>query len=154
MDIRKAKPDDALAISKLIKSLAHFFTLNADGSGAERFLQSLEPESILRLITAENFSYFVAYQDAELVGVVAIRDDTHLYHLFVAERVHRQGRGRRLWAHAKDVAVQAGNAGCFTVNSTVYAVQSYESLGFKVAGLKTERDGIAFVPMRLDLAET
>ncbi len=151
MDIRAAIPDDALAISRLIKSLAHFFTLNSDGSGAERFLHSLEPASILRLITAENFSYFVAHQDAELVGIVAIRDHTHLYHLFVAERCHRQGLGTQLWQHGKQVALQAGNTGCFTVNSTVYAVQSYESLGFKTTGLKTERDGIAFVPMRLDI---
>ena len=151
MNIRTATPDDALAISTLIKSLAHFFTLNSDGSGAERFLQSLEPESILRLITAENFSYFVAYQDAELVGVVAMRDHVHLYHLFVAERCHRQGLGTRLWQHVKDAALQTGNTGYFTVNSTVYAVKSYESLGFKTTGLTTERDGIAFVPMRLDL---
>jgi len=151
MNIRVAIPDDALAISTLIKGLAQFFTLNSDGSGAERFLQSLEPASILRLITAENFSYFVAYQDAELVGVVAMRDHAHLYHLFVAERCHRQGLGTRLWQHVKDVALQAGNTGYFTVNSTVYAVKSYESLGFKTTGLTTERDGIAFVPMRLDL---
>ena len=39
----------------------------------------------------------------------------------------------------------------FTVNSTPYAVPVYKKLGFIEADTKVERDGIAFVPMRLVL---
>ncbi len=151
MDIRLASPDDALAISELIKRLTSFFLIDQHGRGAEGFLQSLEPQSILTLITAPNFSYFVGDDGGELLGVVAMRDNGHLYHLFVAEYAHRRGYGRKFWEHVKQRAIQAGNKGYFTVNSTVFAVPSYESLGFKITGTKVEAHGIAFVPMAMEL---
>jgi hypothetical protein len=55
MEIRRATPEDAEAISALIKSVAHYFTLHPQGLGAEAFLQSIEPEAIRGYITAPNF---------------------------------------------------------------------------------------------------
>ena len=57
MEIRRATPEDAEAISTLIKSVAHYFTLHPQGLGAEAFLQSIEPEAIQGYITAPNFLY-------------------------------------------------------------------------------------------------
>jgi predicted GNAT family N-acyltransferase len=84
------------------------------------------------------------------VGVVAIRDTTHLFHLFVAEHLQGQGIGKLLWNHAKDASTAAGNQSPFTVNSTVYGIPVYESFGFKATGQKTETNGIAFIPMLYD----
>lgn len=150
MDIRLAKPSDAPDISRLIKRLTRFFTVDLQGVGAEGFLSSLEPSSISKLITASNYKYYVGLQGEEMVGTVAIRDSSHLFHLFVVESLHGQGKGSLLWQYAKTAAMNAGNAGRFTVNSTVFGVSVYESFGFRAVGPKTESMGIAFVPMVLN----
>ena len=152
MDIRLAQASDAPDISRLISQLTRFFTVDPKGVGAESFLSGLEPSSISRLVTAPNFRYYVGLQREEMVGVVAIRDNSHLFQLFVIESLHSQGKGTLLWHHAKAAAIHAGNPGRFTVNSTVFGVPVYETFGFKAVGPKTETKGIAFVPMLLDQA--
>jgi GNAT superfamily N-acetyltransferase len=149
MDIRLAKPTDVPGISRLVIRLTHFFTVDPRGFGAEDFLSSLAPPEIMKLVTASNFRYYVGLQGDEIVGAVAIRDHTHLFHLFVDESLHGQGKGALLWNHAKAAALDAQNTGRFTVNSTVFGVPVYESFGFKAVGPKTETKGIAYVPMVL-----
>lgn len=44
-----------------------------------------------RYLTEGRCRYHVAESAGKLVGVVGVRDDTHLFHLFVAEGFHRRG---------------------------------------------------------------
>lgn len=127
MQIRRADEDDAEAISALIQGLTHCFTLSPDGVGAEAFV------------------------DGRLAGVVAIRDRSHLYHLFVAAEFQKRGLARTLWNHAKQAALLAGSARIFTVNSTPHAEPVYERFGFQATGPRVEANGIAFIPMASDL---
>ena len=124
MVIRPASTDDAGAISALISSVAQYFTLHPQGEGAEGFLKTIQPSSIGGYIAAENFIYFAAFVADELAGVVAIRDNNHLFHLFVAPEFQRQRIAERL-------------------------VPVYERFGFKATGPKVETQGIVFVPMKL-----
>lgn len=146
--IQRATASDAPAISQLIVSLSRSFTLNSDGTGAEAFLQTIGPPSIQKLIEAPDMAYYKATEAGQLAGVVALRDNAHLYHLFVAPAFQGQGLSRRLWEHVRDEARLHGNGGHFTVNSTPYAVAVYERFGFKATGPRVETNGIAFVPMR------
>lgn len=152
--IRKARPSDAPAISALISSLAHFFTLDPGGKGAELFLSSISVGAIGRCVSSSSFDYRVGFIDGRLVGVVAIREGEHLFHLFVSPEFHRRGIARALWEHAASEAVKAGSPAGFTVNSTPFAVPIYERLGFRAVGPRTEKHGIAFVPMELRPSET
>ena len=146
MKIRPATTDDARAISALISSVAHYFTLHPQGEGAEDFLKTIRPSSIAGYIAAENFMYFAGFVADELAGVVAIRDQKHLFHLFVAPKFQRQGIAGRLWAFAKDSAIRAGNTQDFTVNSTLYAVPFYERLGSKLGDRKSKPMGSHLFP--------
>ena len=83
-----------------------------------------------------------------MAGVVAMRENTHLFHLFVPRALHRQGMARQLWRAARDASIARGNTTGFTVNSSVYALPFYESLGFVATAPRVEADGIAYVPMR------
>ena len=149
MQIRLANHHDADSISALILNVKHFFTVNKNGEGAEEFLKSITPASVAAFIVADNFNYFVATIDDELAGVVAIRDNKHLFHLFVAPKFQRRKIAEQLWHFAKNNAVELGNKNEFTVNSTLYAVPVYERFGFKIDGPRVEMHGIAFVPMKL-----
>lgn len=149
MNIRPASLQDASAISKLILSVAHYFTLNSDGTGAEGFLKTISKEAIEGYIDDSNFRYLAGFVDENLAGVVAIRDNKHLYHLFVSPKFQRRGFARELWSTAMEEAIQLGSRGEFTVNSTPFAAPVYTSFGFEVVGQRVETKGIAFIPMKL-----
>ncbi|MDM0115992.1 GNAT family N-acetyltransferase [Variovorax sp. J22R133] len=148
--IARASTGDAEAISQLIRGLVHHFTVDPDGRGAEVFLSAITPGAIGGYVAAPNFCYFVARAQERLVGVVGVRDNTHLYHLFVDASCQGQGLSRRLWEQARTCAVEAGNHSGFTVNSSPNAIPVYERFGFRAVGERTEMNGIAFVPMRLE----
>ncbi|MBV8034138.1 GNAT family N-acetyltransferase, partial [Roseateles sp.] len=50
-------------------------------------------------------------------SVVALRDQSHLFHLFVAKAFQGQRLASKLWSIVKTEALQAGNLGEFTVNA-------------------------------------
>ncbi len=139
--------EDASAISRLIGSVARFFTLQPDGLGAEDFLKTISPEAVASYLVDPRFAYFKAVDNGALAGVVAVRDGSHVYHLFVDESFQRRGLSRQLWGHAR-AAVGEASPGYFTVNSTPYAQPVYERFGFVATGPRVETKGIAFVPMR------
>ncbi|MGZ4993546.1 MAG: GNAT family N-acetyltransferase [Methylobacter sp.] len=147
--IRDALPVDAENISTLIHGEARYCTVNSSGEGAELFFSSITPGAITSYITNPNFIYLLGLVGDELAGVVAIRDEKHLYHLFVASKFQRSGIGSFLWMHAKARALESGNADGFTVNSTPFAVPVYERFGFQIQGALVEEKGVAFVPMKL-----
>jgi GNAT superfamily N-acetyltransferase len=113
---------------------------------------SLAPEIIRRNLLAENYNYQLAFDGAALAGVVAVRDNTHLFSLYVGSPWHGRGVGKRLWEVARDAALARGNPGSFTVNSSSFAEGVYRHLGFTATGPVAEMHGIRFIPMRLELA--
>lgn len=142
-EIRDATISDAEAISRLITSLGRFFLADQTSPEVRPFLETLTPNAMAGRIAAPNFSYYVAENNAGICGVIALRDGTHLYHLFVREDTHRQGIAHALWEHAR----ARSDAARFTVNSSPYAVPAYEHLGFKVQSAPQSADGLVFVPM-------
>jgi GNAT superfamily N-acetyltransferase len=158
LDIRHAQPDDAIHISALIGRVVHHFLIHPSGMGAEAFMQSISPKAIEEYLHRDDFSYIVATmppdqdqpeQGRQVIGVAALRDDEHLYHLFVDPEWHRRGVAKQLWAYLQSHAMQeSGYKGYFTVNSSVYAVPVYQALGFYVLSKVEHKNGIAFVPMR------
>lgn len=149
MDIRPATSFDADAISALISSVMHHLTLHPDGRGAEQFIASLAPAAIAATIASPNMRYLACFDGGALAGVVAMRDQRHLYHLFVAPAFQRRGLATRLWHVARDEALAHGNPGAFTVNSSILAIPLYQSLGFRAAAGRIEEKGIAYLPMEL-----
>ncbi len=150
MRIRKATPEDAEAISALIRSVAHYFTLEPSGKGAERFLESITPKVIAGYISNAEIHYLAAIEGGELAGVAALRSGTHLLHLFVAPAHQGQGVSRSLY-QALMTDIEPGTQ--ITVNSSPNAVPVYERFGFEKTGPKVETNGIAFVPMKAVIAE-
>jgi GNAT superfamily N-acetyltransferase len=151
LTIRKAHPADASLISELIFKDAHFFNSSASCEVAPWFLATIAPSAIASNIGDPKFNYLVGFMGQTLAGVIALRDTTHVHHLFVAPEFHRQGVAARLWQRAKSDAIASGNSEGFFVRSSEFAVPVYERFGFRVVGARAEKDGIAFIPMKLEL---
>ena len=96
LEIRRATIGDAQNISELICELSiiyicHEFTKE----GADALLASMSPDAIRKYIEA-GYQYHVAEISNRLIGISGVKDNSHLYHLFVAEKYHRQGIGNQL----------------------------------------------------------
>ena len=153
LTIRQARPVDAAAISALIVPLLPLLTLEPGGAGAEKFIDTMQPPAIGRVLADERYDYQLGYVGDELAGVVALRDHAHLYNLFVATKWQGKGLGRLLWQAARERALGKNGDGVFTVNSSAFALEMYRHLGFVPTAPRAEHDGIAYIPMRLSISD-
>ena len=154
IEVRAARADDAVAISQLITASARqFITPDYSAKGARCLLNSLSSQTILENIEDSGpvhaaYAYLVAERDGKLMGVIALKNGNHIFHLFVAQKYHRQGVGRALWFKA--LAQVDGES--ISVNASRYALDFYRKLGFKAHGPadqpeSVERDGVICYPM-------
>ncbi len=116
MEIRHATLADVPHISALRRNLT-----------GKHIAHEFSREAAIRSYLASGYRYHVAEENGELTDVVAIWDNRHLYHLFVAERFQGNGLARALWQTAKAASLEAGNPGVFTVNFSRCAVGLYEN---------------------------
>jgi len=152
MLIRPLEAADIPAVAGLLRELAREYIVHeSPPQGASTFLAEND-EMGVRGFLARGHVYHVAVVDGELAGFVAVRDHSHLFHLFVGKRWHRRGLARALWEKAREAAIAAGGDGVFTVNSSNFAVPVYEAFGFTRVGPTQCAKGLYFNPMRLEEA--
>lgn len=148
--IRRANVEDALQLSELIEDVSRRFCFTSAQEVPAWFLATITPDAIAGTIDNPSFCYFVALLNGELVGVIAVRDATHVHHLFVSQKVQRRGIAQLLWLNAKEQALTAGN---ITVRSSLFAVPIYERFGFVISGPSAEKEGLSYQPMELRLGK-
>jgi ribosomal protein S18 acetylase RimI-like enzyme len=149
LQIREAVKADAGNIAGLIGEVAHYFLAEPGGQGAEGFLSTVTRPAIEGLIDNPGYVYFVGFMGNRLAGAAAIRDGTHVYHLFVHPEFQRQGIARSLWRTLQTSAAKQGSSTSFTVNSSLFAVPVYASFGFAAEAAPQTKNGICYQPMRL-----
>jgi N-acetylglutamate synthase-like GNAT family acetyltransferase len=148
--IRPANLTDANAIAELVREVSECsFLREFSETGQLRFLSDHSPESMTARLQSGEFQYDLAEVDGVLVGVVGVRRKSHLFSLYVVDRMQKHGLGRLLWNHARARAVESGSAEGFTVNSSKNAVPFYERFGFVTQGPVVDSHGVLYVPMRL-----
>lgn len=149
MEIRPLEAGDIPAVAALLRELAREYIVHESSpEGAATFLAE-NNEMGVRGFLARGHVYHVALVEGALAGFVAVRDNSHLFHLFVGKRWHRRGIARRLWEVARAAALARGGDGSFTVNSSNYAVPVYEAFGFVRVGPTQCAKGLFYNPMRL-----
>ena len=100
MNIRVGSSSDAEAVAGLIAYFQSELTDDPSGAGAERFLASVSVQAERDYLASARYRYLLAFSGSELAGFIAIRDGSHLFHLFVGQAHQRQGLGRLLWQRA------------------------------------------------------
>jgi len=150
MRIRNITDNDIAEVATLMRGLSQEFITNEGSAAAADFFTRENDGAGLRSFIGAGMVYHVAEQDGRIVGFVALRESKHLFHMFVDKHHHRQGIAKALWATARQTALDAGNPGVFTVNSSNYAVAAYEALGFVRTAPTQCKNGIYYNPMILD----
>lgn len=91
----------------------------------------------------KDMTFFGAYEHNRIVGVLANRETTHISLFFVKKEYHKKGIGKALF----NFMLENTKGDEFTVNSSPYAVNIYEKLGFKKLSEEKLDDGIRYTPM-------
>lgn len=123
---------DSFSLAQLRKYLLARVTERSSGSNATR--------SLLR------YRYWMASEGEELLGVLGMREECHLFHLFVKHSVQGKGLGRQLWGTY--LAERHSRPETVTVNSSPNAVGFYERLGFERSGTVQWLADIPSVPLK------
>ena len=158
MSIRIAHAEDVKEIATLVRSLSHYYlpqkTSSAQDSPTKSssvkslpswLLNSLTEEQFLQRITNAEYSNYVYCIDDEIVGYIAMKESSHLYHLFVSEARQGNGIANGLWKHICGKC----SAEKYSVRSSLYAVPVYKKWGFVETDMVREKDGIKFQAMAL-----
>lgn len=152
LHLRLAHPDDAGVIGVLIRRVLHRWVLPDQSRKVATELLIRNSAKSLRARIAEGQRYHLAYLDDVLVGVSAMRDDTHLVQFFVSTRYQGRGIARHLWVRTMQDAVRRAGTRRFTLNATRCAVPVYLRLGFRVIGAERPSPmGVITTPMVLTL---
>jgi ribosomal protein S18 acetylase RimI-like enzyme len=151
MWIRSIEEADLPAVARLLNLLSREFIVHeSTPEGAATFLRENDEEAIRGYIGMGHVYHVAESDDGEIAGFIAVRDHSHLFHMFVGAKFQRQGVGRRLWEVARAQAIAAGGSGSFTVNASNYAVPVYEALGFLQSAPMQCVKGLYFNPMKLE----
>ncbi|WP_299011771.1 GNAT family N-acetyltransferase [uncultured Shewanella sp.] len=149
--IRPAVETDIKAISHLMIELTEkYITFELADDVKGKLLASLSVDSLMEAFN-KHWDYFVATIHNQIVGVIGMKDVSHLLHLFVMEAFQGKNIANQLWQVAKNNALTLCPLTCFTVNSAISAQAVYKKWGFRaIDGVRT-RNGFSDVPMKLYL---
>ena len=112
----------------------------------ESYLKDKLQEASVSLKSEEK-KIWAYYQGDKILGVIATQNNSHISLMFVDKEYHRQGIARQLFDVALDCLKKNKDVKRITVNSSPYAVEAYERLGFVKTEEQQEKDGIIYVPM-------
>ncbi len=152
LNYRRMKPDEASQVSTFISDVFHQFVAPGYAQeGIESFMQYIQPEALQSQLR-ENYFALIAESDEEIIGVIGIRDFSHVALFFVADRFQRKGVGKALFRQSVEICRQHENhLAQITVNASPNAVGAYAKLGFKPTDRERCVNGIRSVPMVCDL---
>lgn len=153
VEICFAKKDDWEAAMGLAwKTFLEFEAKDYAPEGIRSFEDFITDSDLKRMFLSGDYQMIVAWNKNRLVGMITLRNKTHLSLLFVEKSCHRQGIGRRLVEKMADFAQKDSGAYHLTVNASPYGVPFYHKIGFHDIGPEQRRDGIIYTPMEYVLS--
>ncbi len=144
-------PGEEKEISEMISTVFHkYIAADYCNEGIQEFTKYIEPKLILKRFNEGNI-LITAKHEGKIVGAVAIQDKKHISLLFVSEQYHQKGIAKELVKKAIEKAEKEYGITDISVNSSPYAVEIYEKLGFIKTDNKQEQNGIRYIPMTKEL---
>jgi len=146
---RRMTPDEAERVSSFVRKVfGAFVAPHYSPEGIQEFYRYIDPELLARRIQSDHVVWVTESND-QLVGMIEMRNLSHISLLFVAGEAQRGGIARRLLQEALEWNNRNGrDLREVTVHSTPNAVEAYERLGFHAEGPEQNIHGLRFVPMK------
>ena len=145
MEIRKILKEEMRdALDLVWKVFLEYEAPDYTEEGIEEFKRSI---SDTNWVNAREF--YGAFNENELLGVIATKDISHIALFFVNGKYQKQGIGRKLYNKVESL----NNKGYFTVNSSPYAHEIYKHLGFIDTDIEQCINGLRFYPMKKEIEQ-
>ncbi len=141
--------EDAMALAW--RTFLQFEAEDYPQEGVENFERFVTDSTIHRMFIIGSYHLFVAYAGTTLVGMITLRETSHISLLFVDAKYHRQGIGRALVQYVRSFLASGSRATHLTVNASPYGVEFYHKLGFRDVRPQEQKDGIIYTPMEFVL---
>ena len=138
--------DDAMVLAW--RTFMQFEAKDCTPRGIESFLEFITDEVLHRMFVMGAYQLFCAYDNGKMVGMISLRGETHISLLFVDERYHRMGIGRRLIDYVSNYVLTEEGHHHVTVNAASGATGFYHCVGFVDTDKEQINDGIRFTPMK------
>ncbi len=119
--------------------------------GVKTFKYFIEPEHLHTMVDKKHMYMLGAYEGRKLVGIIAMRQYTHISLLFVDPEFHR----RKIATNLINCAFffsrnEMPNINRLTVNASPYGKPAYLAMGFTPLDKEIEKEGMRYTPMRLE----
>lgn len=118
--------------------------------GVKNFHEFVKGEELKRLFLLGEYEATGAFSDDVIVGILGVRNKTHISLLFVESKYHHQGIASSMMKELFYVKQLSGYKE-MTVNSSPYAKDFYHKLGFVDTNKELTTDGIRYTPMVIEL---
>lgn len=147
MKIREIKERDVEAVSAVC--LASFSTSIASSlseEGVLTFSKIASSDSFLKRIKEDNLM-LIAECGEKIVGVIELKEGSHIAMLFVEPDKQMKGIGRKLLSSALSYA----KVSTVTVSASLSSVPMYRKYGFECKADIAESAGLIYQPMQIEL---
>lgn len=139
MEIREIKKTEMkIALELVWKTFLEFEAPDYTEEGINEFKKTIDDE-----VWISEKVFIGAFSDNQLLGVIALKDYSHISLFFVDGKHHRKGIGKMLYIRACEL----NKTGFYSVNSSPYAKGVYEHLGFIQTDSMQIVKGMKFYPM-------
>lgn len=119
--------------------------------GIQTFKAFIAADQLKEMVLQSEYKMYCCFENEQLIGVIAFRNQTHISLLFVREEFHRQGIAKKLLAFAlEDMRKKDQTIKHITVNSSPYAQEIYRKMGFMETDEMQKQEGIIYIPMVLE----
>lgn len=135
----------------ILNIFSEFVAPDFSDDGVLEFKTFASKESIAkRLLSGDTF--IVAEIEQQIIGVIEMRDNSHIALLFVEKAYQKKGVAKKLLFEAIRACKQKKpDIQNITVNSSPNAYAAYQAFGFKGENKVKTVNGIRFVPLELSL---
>jgi GNAT superfamily N-acetyltransferase len=134
---------EAFDLAKQVFEQFVFPTFSEEGK--KTFSEHLKKDIEAGFLNPE-FDFYGIRSHGILIGYVALKKKSHIFHLCVIPNEQKRGIGKMLLEYVEKKSKKAGSSQ-LTVNASLNAIPFYQKCGFETNSAIQERSGIRFQPM-------
>lgn len=152
LQIRSIYQDEYEDVMGIVwKTFLRFEAEDYTEEGIKSFQDFITDPTLYKMFLRGYYQIFGAFYKGKNIGMISLRDCTHISLLFVDAKYHYQGVGRALIEYLKKYLITEMGEFKVTVNSSPYGVGFYHKLGFQDTDKEQEKEGVRYTPMILFL---
>lgn len=143
------KGEEEQAIDLVLSVFDKFVAPEYSNEGITEFKKYASAEALAERLKSSSF-VLIAENDESLVGMIEIRDNSHVAMFFVSQLFQKMGIGKTLLRHAVSLSSKNNiDLIKITVNSSPNSVAAYENMGFIASDVEKTVNGIRYTPMEM-----